>query len=266
MKFILSYKLFEANISETPYNGDDISKTELQECINHLNKHFSKIFGINHVVSLDTYKDESVTSTDSYAYCSKFTNEIINDFDNIIGMLIKCLVGTNISDSHLRLLCRDDSYDPNGYSLIFSDKKDFKARLSRRSTLVKVPTERNKILISIICYIIAHLEVMGDKVSYLNNDKILRWLSAPVFKDLIINYCEYLLTINRTGGNLFKKEITNDEVNKIVYNTIIHSQERYNILNGMKEQYPEYYNIMTSFGDIDLIDTAGSLGDMGYGD
>lgn len=262
MKYILSFKLFESE-SEKPFNVDDINKTELKECIDCFNRHFSKL--LTDEIELDTYKDESVTTMDSYAYCARFSNEIVvsGNYDNIFYVLLQCLTGIQNDNSYLRLLNMDGSYDPNGYSLVFSNRTEFKTRLSRKSTKIKVPNERNKILISIICYIVTHLETMSDKISYLNDSKALSWLSASVFKKLIINYCEYLLLINRKGGNLFKIEISQEEVDKVVYNTIIHSENRYTILNAMRDRFPEYYNKISA-GNKDSFDIAGDMGNMGF--
>jgi hypothetical protein len=273
MKWILSYKLFENELNRYGYVGKiiDIDKNELMECITKIRDFFAHLFsipgGTNDIIEFTSYKNGNTSTNHDYAYAAQFSDQLIGhnaeeyEYDNIIGIITKCLFKDyNVPVNHcLRLLKINNTFDANGYSVVFTDSV-FLTNFSKKASVVKVPDSKEKVLVAILCYYICHLETMGDNVAYSPSINY----KAPIFKDLLKNYCEYILKYIREGGDIFSKQMSEDEAYKVTYETIIHSSERYELLDRMKRLYPEFYNKLTSFGNLEEIDKAASMGDMGF--
>ena len=202
MKWIKSYKIFEGEFDELNRYGYvgkiiDIDKNELQECINRINYFLSFIVGEDEMVDLYCYKNNNIedgmSSMEDYAYSAKFNDKILalllpDEFISIITMIAKCLSFEDRND-YLYLLSNRDTYEDNGYSLVFTNDENFRTDLNKPSAKIKVPDSKRKVLIDIICYIIAHLENIGDNVlqghiSYSNSKKY----KSPIFKQILIDY------------------------------------------------------------------------------
>lgn len=270
MKWIKSYKLFEANRYGYEGNIIDIDKNELQECINKIRDFFAFLISIpsgqNDIINLSSYRDGAQNTEEKYAYAAHFSDQLINnnaeeyEYDNIIGVLTKSLFKDyKHINNCLRLLKMNGNFDTHGYSVVFTNDVNFRTSLIKKGSKVNVPDNKEEVLIKIICYYIAHLETMGDSVLYGTGKK----QHAPIFKELLINYCNYLLKYGRTG-DLFSKTMTMEEVYSIVYDTITNSNSRYEILNSMKILQPDFYKKLTGIGDETSIDMAASMGDMGF--
>ena len=271
MKWIKSYKIFEGEFDELNRYGYigkiiDIDKNELQECVDKFNELTRFLTSPNNISELINYKDGSQNTNETYAYAANFTDELIpvnsvtEDYENFIGMLTICIFKDYKSTNNcLRLLKMDDGLNLNGYSLIFNSSGTFRTNILKKGNVIKVPENKNKVLTAMICYYIAHLESVGDKVSYGTNKKY----KATVFKELLIKYLNYLLICGRTS-DLFEKEMTIDEAYTVLHDAIIHSESRYEVLNNMKSLFPEVYKKLTGIGNEDSINMAASMGDMGF--
>ena len=274
MKWIMSYKIFEANDNSgvTASLILDISKTDVIKLYEQFNFLFVEL-GLSAMYG--TYQDQYSTLTDDRCYGVKiFTYYSVNTVSyndkgdtetvqantkTIFGSIFTALYGENLIVNPIK----NGGELSTNFDLIFTNNDRFIPKYQRDNTVKPVPLNNEegiKTVINSVKLYFTHR--ISDKI-YIVKSKSTEEIN--LFRYIIIKYCEYLLTksnIPYESSNEIKTHLY-----KIIYEAIISSscnKYSFKIFNYMKHNSAEMYDEFKLIGDPDKLTSAEDMGEMGF--
>jgi len=108
-------------------------------------------------------------------------------------------------------------------------------------------------------------ENVSNKIKLFNINDSLSTSSIidfPVFRNVIIKYCNYLLTMNTSS--LWYQNEPPEQLYKILYDELAKSPLAYTLMPKIKEKMPDVYNKFIEIGNPNKILGANKMGEMGF--
>lgn len=281
MNWIKTYKDFNIKRTGASYRtgGEHEENKDIKNMVGECVFRFSELFNLINsdlVEKVDLKSDNEYE--DEYAPAIMFKNGIQSKCvpelkimlqDNIFTILSRS-IGNGIATK--AEFVRDNGVKAQNKFVAFTDNHSFKISVLNPSRRVcPCPKTKEEILYEMILNYAKLIETWEKEfihIKYLaavGGDKIIKTVT---YKQILLNYCYYLVENYKNGMDLFKVQQNEllDNLCHIVCNELGRIQTGYKTINNIERLYPKFYDKLKIICGEDKITKASDLGTMGFND
>lgn len=281
MRWIKTHEDYNIRRTGAAYRtgGDYDDNKDIKKMVGECVFRFTELFNLINtdlVEKVDLKSDNDYV--DEYAPAIMFKNNIQSKCVPELKIMIQDTIFTILSRSIGNgIATKAEFVQENGARVqnkfvAFTDNHSFKISVLNPSRRVyPCPKTKEEILYEMILNYAKLIEIWQKEFSaikYIAAKGGDTTMKTVVYKQVLLNYCHYLVENYKNGMDLFKVEQTEllDNLCHIVCNELARIQTGYKTLNNIEKLYPKFYDRLKSVCGEDKINKASNLGDMGYSD